>query len=132
MKAIQQHAVAEGYTMITSEVVEKAIRALLPPQALAAMGIEFSEKSEAKLEDHETFELSFECPSCQYVHHRKRPEKCPVCNAEGQGFRIYDSSPITKSPEQQGEPSGVIETTFDGRELTWTPEAKMRLNLVPA
>jgi rubrerythrin len=96
------------------------------------MGIEFSEKSEAKLEDHETFELSFECPSCQYVHHRKRPEKCPVCNAEGQGFRIYDSSPITKSPEQQSEPSGVIETTFDGRELTWTPEAKMRLNHVPA
>ena len=131
MKAIQQHAVAEGYTMITSEVVEKAIRALLPPQALAAMGIEFSETSAAKLEDHETFELSFECPSCKYVHHKKRPEKCPVCNAEGQDFRIYDSSPITNSPEQQSESSGVTETTFDGRELTWTPDAKMRLNHVP-
>ncbi|MBC8258803.1 MAG: universal stress protein [SAR324 cluster bacterium] len=127
MKAIQQHAVAEGYTMITSEVVEKAIRALLPPQALSAMGIEFSERTEAKLEDHETFKLSFECPSCQYVHHLKRPEKCPVCNAEGQGFRIYDSSPVTASPEQQG----ITETTFDGRKLTWTPEAKMRLNHVP-
>jgi nucleotide-binding universal stress UspA family protein/rubrerythrin len=127
MKAIQQHAVAEGYTMITSGVVEKAVRALLPPQARAAMGIDITSSTSGETEASETFQLTFQCPSCQYVHHHQRPIKCPVCGEEGRGFRILDSSPLTESPQQQG----ITETTFDGRQLTWTPEARMRLNHVP-
>ena len=128
MKAIQQHAIAEGYTMITSKVVEQAVRALLPAQARAAMGIDSDSSSSEETEERETFQLSFQCPSCQYVHHRQRPRKCPVCGEEGRGFRVLDSSPLTTSPQQQG----ITETTFDGRQLTWTSEARMRLNHIPA
>ncbi len=126
MKAIQQHAVAEGHTMITSDVVDAAVKSLLPPQAVAAMGIEFSENNEEAELYHETFRLSFECEQCRYVHHRQRPKTCPVCGADGANFRILDDAPADTTPEKEG----VTETTFDGRRMTWSAEAKMRMNHV--
>lgn len=117
-KAIQQHAVAEGHTMITSGVVGEAIKSILPPQAIKAMGISFEDK-DADTADHCTFSLSFECPSCKYVHHERRPEKCPVCGKGGETFEVVDALP---APE--GKTEGVTEETFDGRNLTWSKEAK--------
>lgn len=121
MKAIQQHAVAEGHTMITSSVVDEAIKALLPPEAITAMGIPFEEEVKDDGEEvHGTFTLSFECPSCKYVHHDRRPEKCPVCGKEGETFNIVDASPVVEKREEEG----ITETTFDGRKLIWLKEAK--------
>lgn len=120
MKGIQQHAVAEGHTMITSGVVDDAIRNLLPPESIKAMGIVFDEEKKEGEEEYELFSLSFECPSCKYIHHDKRPDKCPVCDSGGESFKIIDSA----DSEDLEESESHSQTTFDGRKLNWIKEAK--------
>ncbi|MDH3973719.1 MAG: universal stress protein [Deltaproteobacteria bacterium] len=120
MKAIQQHAVAEGYTMITAGVVDNAVRKLLPPEAIRVMGINFDDgPQEETMEEYKTFSLSFECPACKYVHHEVRPKVCPVCAKGGETFKIIEAS----RDDGTGDEGSIAGETFDGRKLNWTAEA---------
>ncbi len=124
MAAIQRFAVAEGFTMITSAVVDSALEEILPPAARASMGIAPS-KSPAEYEGRELLSLSYLCPSCQYVHARKRPEVCPVCGARGSLFKV-----LSRQDADELEGLETIET-FDGVALSWAPGALALLDAIP-
>jgi hypothetical protein len=113
MAAIQRYAVAEGFTMITSAVVDSALEDILPPAARAAMGIG-APKAPAPVEERDLLSLSYLCPSCRYVHARKRPETCPVCGGRGSLFQV-----LSRQDAAEGEELQSIET-FDGVTLSWT------------
>jgi nucleotide-binding universal stress UspA family protein len=117
IKAIQGQALAEGVTMITSEVVDKAVCKLLPTKAIEAMRIKKTKS--VKAEESTTFDLLFQCSACDYVHHQTRPEICPVCKNAGEEFRILQ---VSSQPNHQ-LPHHTIETTFDGIEMAWSNEA---------
>lgn len=124
IKAIQGHAIAEGVTMITSAVVDDAMAKLLPPAAMKAIGMGKKQRPAFDSEETSTFDLTFQCPDCDYVHRQKRPEICPVCKTSGEEFRILQAS--TKNDSDSA--NHTIETTFDGIELAWSKEAKDLLN----
>ncbi len=124
MAGIQRFAIAEGYTMITSAVVDRALEQILPPQARIAMGIA---RPEARAADppQSYLSLSYACPSCNYVHTQKRPQLCPVCGAQGTLFRVIPATPHA--------PGAVVEAVkaFDGVILSWEAAALARLEMIP-
>ncbi len=124
MAAIQRFAVAEGYTMITSSVVDRALEQILPAQARVAMGITRPAARPA-IEEDERLALSYLCPSCRYVHAKRRPEQCPVCGARGSRFKL-----VPGKEDAGGEAARRMET-FDGIFLDWTSEALRQLEAIP-
>lgn len=124
MAAIQRYAIAEGFTMITSAVVDSALEEILPPAARAAMGIG-APKAPAPIEERDLLSLSYLCPSCHYVHARKRPETCPVCGGRGSLFQV-----LSRQDAVDGEELQTIET-FDGVALSWTRGALALLQNIP-
>ncbi|MDH5751020.1 MAG: universal stress protein [Deltaproteobacteria bacterium] len=133
MAAIQRFAVAEGYTMITADVVSRALEEILPPQARIAMGISRAEP--ARVSDDDLLDLSYICPSCGYRHPRRRPEVCPVCNGAGSLFRVQSGrggATGDSTPEQPGEnrETEALET-LDGSVLNWQRGALKLLEAVP-
>ncbi|MEE8435229.1 MAG: universal stress protein [bacterium] len=124
MAAIQRFAIAEGYTMITSAVVDQALEEILPPAARAAMGIGKT-KVPATVEERGRLSLSYLCPSCRYVHARKRPEACPVCGARGSLFKVLSRGEAAPAEEFQEM------ETFDGVTLSWSRGALTLLADIP-
>ncbi|MEE8435074.1 MAG: universal stress protein [bacterium] len=124
MAAIQRFAIAEGYTMITSGVVDQALEQILPFKARISMGITKPGVDSAAPEK-EYLTLSYGCASCSYVHRQRRPEVCPVCGERGTLFRVVSGG------EEAGEEDLVREEAFDGRMISWAHGALELLEAVP-
>lgn len=125
MAAIQRFAIAEGFTMITSGVVDQALEGILPEKARIAMGITPGAPDGGSPAEQEAsgegLRLSYVCPGCGYVHRLRRPETCPVCGERGATFRVASGNGGDASAQT------VRMETFDGVNLGWAPEALARL-----
>jgi nucleotide-binding universal stress UspA family protein len=119
-KAIQNYCVAEGYTVVTESILNAAIKTLLPPEALARMGI-VTEAENAKGESHDKIALSFKCQACGHVHHGSRPQVCPICGVAGHLFKLLESAMV-----QDGQ---VLEALGD-RQLIWEKPALAELEAI--
>ncbi len=110
MKAIQGYCVAEGHTVITESILFEALGSIMPPEALARMGINLETKRKAESEVVDRIDLTFRCPICGYSHHGSRPIECPVCGREGAIFQLLETAE-TKDGESI--------TALGNRKLTW-------------
>lgn len=110
-RAIQDYCLAEGHTVITTSLLHAAIRQILPPEAMARMGIqpEDEPRGEAPAEKE-----SFRCEGCGHVHHGRRPQTCQVCGQAGENFTLVEEEDITDGVDVRG---------FDGRTLVWEKAA---------
>ncbi len=128
MAAIQRFAIAEGFTMITSSVVDQALAGILPEKARIAMGITPANvhggQPAGQEASGEGLRLSYVCPECHYTHRFRRPEICPVCGERGAAFRVATGSGEALSAET------VEMETFDGVTLGWAPESLARLETI--
>ena len=113
MTAVQNHCLAEGHTVITTSVLNAAIRNLLPPEAIEKMGIDLGDDASAAPEGAGQIVAAYQCPACEQIHRGKRPRKCAVCGGEGDGFRPVSDAPVR---------NGVAAHSMDGRDLTWERE----------
>lgn len=124
-KAVQEHALAQGHTVITSSVLTAALESLLPANHAAEVATTKSEDSEFRRTDAasgskpmETGEISsFECLLCGFILDGARPDRCPSCRIGGlvkltAAARKTVSATATKS-------------------LQWEPAALERLERIP-
>jgi nucleotide-binding universal stress UspA family protein len=74
-KAVERLAIAEGHTMITSSIVSHAVERLFGPHGQSKPHAARNEGRTCRAQEVTT---SFECSSCRYVHHDRRPVRCPM------------------------------------------------------
>lgn len=121
-QAIQDYCIAEGHTVVTESILTAALKTLLPPEALARMGIAEGASAAEGRDAHDTIALSFKCQACGHVHHGSRPHTCPICGMGGHLFKLLESAQV--------EDGQAIKTLGD-RQLVWDKAALERLEAVP-
>ncbi len=117
IQAIQNYCVAEGHTVVTESILTAALKTLLPPEALARMGI-VDDTGETK-EELDKISLSFKCQACGHVHHGSRPQACPICGMGGHMFKLIESEIIADGQSQQA---------LGQRNLVWEKSALEELD----
>jgi nucleotide-binding universal stress UspA family protein/rubrerythrin len=118
VKAIQNYCVAEGHTVVTTSILYAAIRKLLPPDAIAKMGIQFDDEDSVTEPQPDA---GFRCRTCNYVHHGNEPAACPVCSGNSEGFEQ-----IARDPEASDSARGKL---MD-REISWQDDALKKLEQI--
>lgn len=121
MKAIQNYCIAEGHTVVSESILHAALKAILPAEALARMGLNLEAKQKAEAAQLDTITLSYRCPVCGYVHQNQRPQSCPVCGRDGALFKLMGDAPAI---------AGEALNTLGDRRLLWEPQALERLDQV--
>jgi nucleotide-binding universal stress UspA family protein/rubrerythrin len=121
VKAVQGYCVAEGHTVVTESILNAALKTLLPPEALARMGIADGDDAKAR-DDHDKIALSFRCQACGHVHRGSRPQACTVCGMGGHLFKLLESEAVADGQALQ---------TLGDRQLLWDKPALEALESVP-
>src|SRR5688572_10078329 len=112
-------ALEKGHSVITSAVIDEAMDRFMPKSASAAT----KALAEAvALERAKSGPVSM-CRACGVTATQTDPVRCIVCGATD--FEVISQEMIEKIAEVEG---GLEEeTTYDGRKLRWTDEARKGL-----
>ena len=112
-------ALEKGHSVVTSAVIDDAMDRFMPKSASAAT----KALAEAvALERAKSGPVSM-CRACGVTATQSDPVKCTVCGAAD--FEVISHEMIEKIAEVEG---GLQEeTTYDGRKLRWTEEARKGL-----
>jgi Zn finger protein HypA/HybF involved in hydrogenase expression len=114
-------AVEKGHSVVTNSLIDEAMDRFMPKQAA---------KATDKLAETLAFNQARKgntalCISCGTTAKEESPVKCAVCGSAN--FEIITPETIEKIIESEG--GAKDETTYDGKKLTWTKEAR---KLLPA
>ena len=114
-------AVEKGHSVVTNSLIDEAMDRFMPKQAA---------KATDKLAETLAFKQARKgntalCISCGTTAKEENPVKCAVCGAAN--FEIITPETIDKIIESEG--GAKDETTYDGKKLTWTKDAR---KLLPA
>jgi rubrerythrin len=120
-QAIQDYCIAEGHTVVTESILTAALKTLLPPEALARMGIVDGAPAAEGKDAHDTIALSFKCQACGHLHHGSRPQTCPICGMGGHIFKLLESAQVL---------DGQAIRTLGDRQLVWDKAALTRLESI--
>ncbi len=117
--AILRLAVEKGHSVITSSLLDEAMDRFMPKSA--------SERT-AKLAEAIAFEAARSrpvsmCKRCGVTAVESNPVTCPVCS--GTVFEMI--TPDVVAAIEAAEGGAAEESTYDGRKLRWTEEAKRAL-----
>jgi nucleotide-binding universal stress UspA family protein len=115
-------AVEEGHSVITNQVIDKAMDRFMPKnvalqtQKLGEM-LAFGQAKEGNVSM---------CKKCGVSAHDPNPVRCAVCGSDQ--FEIITQEMVDKIISAEGGSEGV--PTYDGRTLSWTKEARRLLVLI--
>ena len=117
--AIYRLAVEKGHSVISSDLLDEAMERYMPKSAAA----QTRKLAEAiAIEKARTEPISI-CRKCGVTASESNPVKCAVCG--GQSWQVITQEMLDKIAGMEG---GLEEeTTYDGRKLKWTQEAKRAL-----
>ncbi len=115
-------AVEEGHSVITNQVIDKAMDRFMPKNVALK-----TEKLGEMLafEQAKTGNVSI-CKKCGVSAHDESPVKCAVCG--GDQFEAITPEMVEKIISQEGGSDAL--STYDGRTLAWTKEARRLLTLI--
>ncbi|HSD11427.1 MAG TPA: universal stress protein, partial [Candidatus Binatia bacterium] len=116
--AIFRLALEKGHSVITSDLLDEAMDRYMPKGARAATKL-----AESVVLDHAKDRPISICRTCGVSAVEASPIVCAVCG--GQSFQVISPEMVEKIIETEG--GGEAETTYDGRKLTWTRDAKRGL-----
>ncbi len=120
--AILRLAIEQGHSVVSSDLVTEAMERFMPKRTASAT---------AKLAEALAFEKARRepvsvCKQCGVAARTAEPEKCTVCGARD--FELVTPEMMAAMAELEG---GVEEeTTYDGRKLAWTQDAKKALRAI--
>ncbi len=124
---IHRWAMERGHSVITTKVVEGAMRTILPESSMKAMGIIAEDLAVQELES-QNIDV-YICEKCGWTGKGFEPKKCTVCGAPPEDINKLDR----KALDELGPLEGAIteEKTFDSVRLKWTAEARALLKKLP-
>ena len=123
---VLRYAIEQGHSVVTSKVIDEAMKTFMPMGAQKAM----ERMAKGIAEDHLQNDLDIRhiCSECGYTARADDPVRCPVCGAGTEAFQKVDRGVVDEVLRAQG---GVIEgETFDGHRLRWTKAAGDALDRV--
>ena len=120
--AILRLALEHGHSVVSSDLVTEAMERFMPKASSAA-----TEKlAEALAFEKARREPVSICTSCGMAARIPDPQRCTVCG--GEEFEAVTPEVLARIAEDEG---GVEEeTTYDGRKLAWTKEARAALRAI--
>jgi nucleotide-binding universal stress UspA family protein len=117
--SIYRLAVEQGHSVITSSLIDEAMDRYMPKSAsrmteklAEAVAIERARETPASI-----------CKVCGVTAAAAQPEKCTVCG--GSSFEVISEEVLQRIAAMEG--GAVEESTYDGRKLSWTQDAKRAL-----
>jgi nucleotide-binding universal stress UspA family protein len=118
-RAILRLALEKGHSVVSSDLVTEAMERFMPKATSKA-----TEKlAEALILEQSKAQSLAVCKSCGQAARVPDPVKCSVCG--GEEFETLDPAAVERIIADEG---GVEEeTTYDGRRLRWTHEARKAL-----
>jgi nucleotide-binding universal stress UspA family protein len=117
--AIYRLAVEQGHSVITSDVLDDAMRRYMP-QSTADRTVRLAEQLAFARAREQGVSL---CRGCGIAAVEPDPVRCSVCG--GEAFEVVTDEMLQKIAALEG---GLAEeTTYDGRKLTWSQDAKRAL-----
>lgn len=116
--AIYRLAVEKGHSVITSDLLDEAMDRYMPKGAKAATRL-----AESVVLEHAKDKAVSICRKCGVSAVEASPVVCAVCG--GNAFQVITPEMVEEIIESEG--GAETETTYDGRKLTWTREAKRAL-----
>ncbi len=117
--AIFRLAVEKGHSVITSDVLDEAMERYMP----GATARETAKLAEALAFERARQQQISVCRKCGLAATETEPVKCSVCG--GQSFEIVTEEMLEQIAAMEG---GLAEeTTYDGRKLQWSQDAKRAL-----
>lgn len=118
---VLRFAMEQGHSVITSKLIDEAMKAFMPEGMVRAMGEVARDVMIGQIVENQT--LAYVCNHCGYTAKTSQPEICPVCKAEGATFKVLDREVLESLYGQKH----VEETTFDGVRLKWSEDARLML-----
>ena len=117
--AIYRLAVEKGHSVISSDVLDEAMERFMPRDTSQKT----AQLAEALALDHARKQRISICKKCGVAATEPDPVRCSVCR--GQTFDIVTDEMLEKIASVEG---GLEEeTTYDGRKLKWSQDAKRAL-----
>lgn len=117
--AILRLAIEKGHSVVTNSVVTEAMDRFMPKQTAEA-----TEKlAEALILERSKSSTTWLCKRCGSVSLVENPAKCSVCG--NKDYEVITSDAIEEILAAEG--GGEEETTYDGRKLCWSREARRQL-----
>ena len=121
--AILRLAFEQGHSVVTSDLVTEAMDRFMPKRSSAAT----QKLAEALAFAKARKEPVAICKSCGIAARVPNPVRCTVCGSTD--FETVSQEVLDQIANREG--GTVEETTFDGRRLAWTQEAKKALRTIP-
>jgi hypothetical protein len=120
--AILRLALEQGHSVVSSDLVTEAMERFMPKRTAGAT----AKLAEALALEKARREPVSVCTQCGVAARTAAPEVCTVCGARA--FEVVTPEMVEAIAEQEG---GVEEeTTYDGRKLAWTQDAKQALRAI--
>jgi hypothetical protein len=116
--AIYRLALEKGHSVITSDLLDEAMDRYMPKGAKATTKLAES----LVLEQAKDRAVAI-CKKCGVTAVEPEPVVCTVCG--GKTFQVMSPEMIEEIIESEG--GGEAESTYDGRKLTWSRDAKRGL-----
>jgi nucleotide-binding universal stress UspA family protein len=116
--AIFRLAVEKGHSVITSDLLDEAMDRYMPKGAKATTKL-----AESLVLEHAKDKAISICRKCGVSAVEAAPVVCAVCG--GSTFQVISPEMVEQIIEVEG--GAEAETTYDGRKLTWTRDAKRAL-----
>jgi nucleotide-binding universal stress UspA family protein len=117
--AIYRLAVEKGHSVITSDLLDEAMDRYMPKASADAT----ARLAEALVLEHAQDRTISICKKCGVAASEPEPVKCTVCG--GKSFQVIAPEVVEEIIKMEG--GAEEETTYDGRKLKWTQEAKAAL-----
>ncbi len=117
--AILRLAVEHGHSVVTSDLVTEAMDRFMPKASQRVT----QQLAEALAYDKAKREATAACRQCGTVALVGDPEKCASCGATE--FEVLTPEMLDRIAESEG--GAEEETTYDGRKLRWSQEARKAL-----
>ncbi len=120
--ALYRLAVEQGHSVISSDVLDEAMDRYMP---------KYTARETEALAEQVALELArsrptFICRKCGVTSAEPDPVRCGVCGSES--FEQITEEMLDRIAEMEG--GFEVETTYDGRKLKWTADARLALKTI--
>jgi nucleotide-binding universal stress UspA family protein len=120
--AILRLALEQGHSVVSSDLVTEAMERFMPKRA-AEQNVKLAEALVLRQAEQTAVAL---CAACGVAARTSNPVTCTVCG--GTEFEVLTADTVARIIAEEG---GVEEeTTYDGRKIRWTQEAKAALKAI--